>query len=287
MPSFTLKTWNCFGLPQGLLALLRAEGPPSAHRFRHATLGTTIEAAEIVCLQELWMAPALRLFERLPHPHKLRDQSGMKLRPPTLVGSGLAIASRFPIVESSLALFSPPFSGADRLARKGMLHARLRVRETPRLELDLLDLHSQAQRGNEPAAVRAKQMAELAARIEAVGAPERPFFLCGDFNLNGLAERRADEYDALVKLLPGFVDLGAAEDRPTFHPQKNALAQRFFPNEPDQRLDYIFYRPAARGPRLVLGPLTVALDRPLDASEHGPAVYASDHYALTVRVDAE
>lgn len=283
MLEFSLKTWNCFGLPQGLLAILRASGPPSAHRLDHPELHAAVASPEIVCVQELWLRHSIRLFEKLPHPHKLRDSSGLSLGPPSLVGTGLGVASRFAIVASTLRHFAPPHAGADRLARKGMLHLRLLLGEAPRVELDLIDTHLQAQRGLEPQRVRARQMRELAALIAETGSPERPFLLCGDLNLNGLGGMRAHEYDALLRLLDGFCDLGAAADLPTFQPHKNLLAGRFFAKEPEQRLDYVFFRPARRGPRIEPLSLALALAEPLAANGEGPSTYASDHYALVAR----
>jgi endonuclease/exonuclease/phosphatase family metal-dependent hydrolase len=283
---FSLTTWNCFGLPQGLLALLRAKGPPSAHRLQTSELREAMAGSEIVCFQELWLSHALRLFEELPQPHKTRDQSRIRLFPPTLVGAGLGLASRFLIVDTELRRFQRPHSGPDRLARKGMLHARLQLSDSPRVELDLVNTHLQAERGKASQLVRARQMRELAAFIEEKSSPARPFLLCGDLNINGLRERRADEYDALVRLLRGFQDLGAARDRPTFHPLTNLLARRFFEHEPEQRLDYIFYRPAEQV-RLEPQAIEVALDAPLAASAFGPESFASDHYGLRARFRVE
>ncbi|MBK6513995.1 MAG: endonuclease/exonuclease/phosphatase family protein [Polyangiaceae bacterium] len=126
MRSFVLKTWNCFGAAQSLSAFVRWEGAPDGHRFSLREVETAAERADILCLQELFLSEAERFFDRLPHEHKVRDTNGSTWWPLTFGGSGLGIASRLPIVASRIQPFGRPQSGAERFARKGMLHARSR-----------------------------------------------------------------------------------------------------------------------------------------------------------------
>ena len=88
------------------------------------------------------------------------------------------------------------------------------------------------------------------------------------------------EYAAITATLPEFEDLGAAEDRPTFHPhpEVNELAHRYEAESPHQRLDYVFFR----GPRnRAVRPhaCRLVLDRAYEHAERG-RTFASDHFAL-------
>jgi endonuclease/exonuclease/phosphatase family metal-dependent hydrolase len=280
---FALTTWNCFGLPQNLLAWVGGDGPPEAHRLDHPELQTAISDHEIVCMQELWLMHANGLFARLPHLHKIRDHNRLSLWPPTALGAGLGIASRFRLTTSALHPFARPYAGLDRLARKGMLHARLALSESPLVEIDLVTTHWQAGESAAALRVRERQRRELTALVREANGAGRACFVCGDFNVDGLGLRAAQDsgYRELREALDGFADLGAADDRPTFHPLRNALARRELSPEPDQRIDYIFFRPARTGPRLEILALKVTLDEPLPASAAGPSTFASDHYALT------
>ena len=288
MRALSIQTWNCFGLPQGVLSILRGDGPPDEHRLTHPELLNALARPDILCVQELWMDQAIEPFEALPHRHKLRDRSKGKVWPPTLIGAGLGIASKFPLASSGLREFSRPHSGPDRLARKGLLHARIAVPDLG--EIDLINAHWQAEREAGSQRVRARQMHDLVKLIGELGSESRPFFLCGDFNINGLKDRRhglEGEHDALMKLLPGFEDLGAEADLATFLPSRNTLARRFAAREPEQRLDYIFFRPAKSGPRLVCLETALALHEPLAGTAQREATFSSDHFALVARFRIE
>ena len=235
---------------------------------------------DILCMQEVFLLETEAFFDDLPHTHKTRDHNRTSFWPLTVGGSGLGLASRLPIVERALRPFSRPHVGSERFARKGVLHARVLVEQSPRLELDVLTTHLQAGEGQSAAAVRARQLRELREVIDAVGSQDRPFVICGDLNICGLSESRvAGEYHRLREVLSDFDDLGGEQDLPTFHPhpEVNALAHRFQGDAPGQRLDYVMFRPGGTR-ELVPDRCEVVMTSMLQG--HGPATWASDHFAL-------
>jgi endonuclease/exonuclease/phosphatase family metal-dependent hydrolase len=266
------------------LAALRA---PCAERFQHDHVVSTCAAADILCLQELMSRDAQQFFDRLPlgrFTSQFRDHNRIAFGPPiTVRGSGLGIGARSPLTKTLVRAFTGATAGWDRLARKGALYTQLAFR--PDLVIDVITVHLQAGPSTRAATIRAAQLADLKAFVDAVGAPGRPFIICGDFNIDGLAYARANsEYRSLRRALDHFEDLGAAADLATFdpHPHGNALAHEFEPNGLARRIDYIFLRPA-RGPReLRCKGVEIFFDKPLTLRRRdGTAAWASDHYGLS------
>jgi endonuclease/exonuclease/phosphatase family metal-dependent hydrolase len=281
VPEIRIQTWNCFGAAQSLRSVLAWRGVVDAHRLEHPTVKTAVHEADLVCMQEIFLGEAESFFDNLAHPHKTRDANARTFWPPTLAGSGLGIASRWPFRAQHSRPFSRPHAKSERFARKGILHVRVSESDDSPIAIDVLTTHMQSGYDGAARAVRERQLRELRRAIDDVGSPERAFLVCGDLNICGLAPRRSDEYAALRQALPEFVDLGAVDDAPTFHPDPlaNELAHRFESLSPKQRVDYILFRPAAtHGPR----PATYerALLSRLDG--HGPPTFASDHFAVRV-----
>ncbi len=285
MASFLLKTWNCFGTAQSALAFLRWRGVPDSHRFELPEVKQAVLEADIVCLQELFMSEAEAFFDRLDHGHKARVDNRSTLFPLTFGGSGLGIASRFPIVSQTVRSFSRPQVGTERFARKGVLHARLDVGDT---HLDVVTTHLQSGYTPKARQVRARQLREIANVVEELGSADRPFIVCGDLNIDGLsdalaADELAGEYQALRAALPAFEDLGAEGDAATFHPHPeiNELAHRFEAHGPRQRIDYVLFRPS-KAHELRAEGCEIALHEPF-FPEGRPRTFASDHFALRAR----
>jgi endonuclease/exonuclease/phosphatase family metal-dependent hydrolase len=148
-------------------------------------------------------------------------------------------------------------------------------------------VHLQAGYDAQAIAVRTRQIGELARRVQQLGSDQRLFLVCGDFNVSGLGGK-GEAYTQLRRALPGFQDLGAAADLPTFdpHPQRNFLAHRQEPAAPCQRLDYIFLRPpGAAAVQVEISAVSRILDGPLASAEKDP-LFASDHFGLaaTLRI---
>ena len=278
---------------QGLSAL-RAQRAPFAQRFKHADVVSGCAAADILCVQELLSREAQQFFDGLAHRRftsRFRDDNRMRFGGSmTMRGCGLGIGARSPLTKTHLRTFAGARVGWDRLARKGALYTQLSV--WPGVSVDLMTVHLQAGHSAGAIAARRAQLADLKDFIASVAAPERPFIVCGDFNIDGLVSaREGAEYRSLTTALPGFEDLGAAADLSTFdpHPQGNALARAFDPDGRAQRIDYIFFRPG-RGPvELRCKRLEVFFDKPLTLTMHldNTAAWASDHYGLSATFECD
>lgn len=278
MKTVRIASWNCFGAVQSARAFVLREGPPEPQRFHHPEVMGFLEAADVVCIQELWVAHARALFARLPFPHKAQDHNRTELWPFTIGGAGLGVASRHPLIAERLLPYSRPHAGAERFARKGALHARVVVGD---LALDVITTHLQSGASRAAVNVRARHLAELAALIDDVSAPERATLVCGDFNIDGHGAG-SSEYAALAAMLSGFRDLGAEADLPTYHPHPdhNPLAHRFDRDGRAQRIDYMFLRAPSHGPRVRA--FARALDAALD-----DGVHPSDHFALVAELEVD
>ncbi len=278
--TLTVQTWNCFGTAMDLRAVFRRRGPPDAHRLTHPDVRHELLLTDVLCVQELWIPDAVELFDSLSFDHKVRDSNESRLVPLTIGGSGLGIATRLPLVTRDSRAFRERGWGTDRGARKGVLHARLRVAEAPNRELDIFTTHVQAGFSRQAQVRRARQLAEIRRAVDELGAPERPLLVCGDLNINGLAPARDAEYARVVELFPELEDLGAGADEPTMCPDPalNELAHRYWSAEPLQRLDYLLYRPA-RPSWLAVDRFERVLDQQL-RPHGGPATYPSDHFGV-------
>ena len=279
----SIVSWNCFGAAQNPVAFFRWKGAPNAHRFRHPWLRSALSGEDILCFQELFLGDAEDLFDALPLAHKIRDHNRTAWWPLTIGGSGLGVASRYPILEASIRAFSRPHVSSERFARKGMLHARVQIGET---EVDVITTHLQSGEGQGPRRVRLRHLAEVRARVDELSERGRAVVLCGDFNIDGRTAVRGAEYTQLVRTLPDFDDLGAASDAITYHPDPahNPLAHRYDAGAPEQRLDYIFFRAAKRGPKVDVAAVERIFDEVLGAHAGFGETHPSDHFALRVKL---
>lgn len=120
-----------------------------------------------------------------------------------LMHSGLAIASRYPIVSST----SDPFSrrvcaGFDCLANKGVLFARIQVPGVP-VPVDVFNTHMNAQGASGVAAERHlashnAQAMELTRFLNGIWDRRNPVIFGGDFNMRNAPQR----YDVFRRLQP-------------------------------------------------------------------------------------
>jgi endonuclease/exonuclease/phosphatase family metal-dependent hydrolase len=295
--TFEVGTWNCFGMGQRVLHAVTHWGAPSSARLLHAEVIAACARPDLLCVQELFSLQAQRFFDALAGPFDalVRDHNRVHVWPATLRGNGLGIASRRRLLGQSQHHFRAASSGWDRLARKGALYALVDVEG---IAVDVLTCHLQAGYDAGAASVRAAQLVEVRRIIDDVGARDRPFIVCGDFNIDGLAGAREHaEYRGLVATLHDFTDLGAPSDLPTLdpHPERNPLAHAWNKGAPAMRLDYFFFRSArdlANGdaPRVSSTSLVRILDRPLapDAALRSAGVdaHASDHFGLSATFEA-
>jgi endonuclease/exonuclease/phosphatase family metal-dependent hydrolase len=287
---FRLGTWNCFGMARNALDALTGIRAPAPQRLRQDHVVNTCAAAEVFCVQELFSRDALTFFDRVCSGATaerrfafVRDHNRLHWRSATVRGTGLGIRSLGAVQHSRYHHFRAS-SGWDRLARKGLLHARVALSDS--IELDIVTVHLQAGDDKTAELVRKAQLADVARFVAEVSSPERACIVCGDFNIDGLAgARETAEYRALSATLPGFVDLGARDDHATFDPtpHTNTLAFMFEPKGRRQRLDYIFLRPAHSAPYSIgCSGVSLFLHEPLTTLVLGSrrAAFASDHFGL-------
>lgn len=278
MFSATVATWNIFGAAQTLRAMVLRRGGPDSARFTHPALSTFAGTADVLCMQELWVGESVDFFQSLPHAHRHQDSNAPRLRPPTVAGSGLGIASKWPVVSTRFEPFAPPHVSWEKIGRKGARHAHVRHATDPRIEFDVITTHMQSGYDASSATVRLRQMQQIRKLVDTEGSTARPLIVCGDFNIDGLKRSRGREYDDFRRVFADCVDLFEDEDRATFDPGSNELAARFEPHAAAQRLDYILFR-APHGDaahQIVTGERTHAMDLPV-----APNLFASDHTALT------
>ena len=279
--SWKVATWNCFGAAQNAGAFFRWRGAEDAARFLHPQLRRELGALDVVCIQEVWLKDVEEFFDGLSHPHKTRDPNTSTFFPPTIGGSGLGFAAHGPIVQTEIRTFSGPKRSSERIARKGVSYARILLSGGP--ALDVFTTHMQSGYDGASAAVRHNQLEQIRAFVDARSDPEVPTILCGDFNINGLTEVRDREYGSVVALFGDFIDPFADEDEITYHPHPdhNALAHRFEPKAPVQRVDYILFRAPKDGSIEVSEASLLFRDR-LEHEGVYPAAHASDHFGLVV-----
>jgi endonuclease/exonuclease/phosphatase family metal-dependent hydrolase len=214
---FSVMTYNIEGLPwparTGRRSFLDAIGRELERMDENGIL------PDVIVFQEAFSTSALKTASNTPHPvfllgprasskssfqrtdnellrHRnlLRGEWGIKF-----LGSGLAIASRFPVS----IIVKEPFGslscvGWDCLSNKGMILARVHV-PTLAVPVEVLTLHMNSQ-GSSGVSVQRQlaahetQSAELSAFINQNSSPENPLIVAGDFNMRG-SPRRFDEFE--------------------------------------------------------------------------------------------
>jgi endonuclease/exonuclease/phosphatase family metal-dependent hydrolase len=188
-----------------LETLRRAGGAPDVVLFQEAFSGAATRAVEAAGYPALVAGPArtqrrtLDAAGKVPGSRKWRKgEIGIRV-----LSSGLAIASRYPIVTDA----SEPFSrrscaGFDCLSNKGVLHARIAIPGVPD-PIDIFNTHMNAQRASGVSQARHTpahniQAEELAAFLDARRAPENPTIFGGDFNMR----RSLLRFDTFYALQP-------------------------------------------------------------------------------------
>ena len=294
---FSVATWNCFGMGQSIIDVITHLRAPFGKRFLSPEVIEECGDANVLCIQEILSRDSQLFFDGLVRkffPFAVRDNN--KFGFISMRGSGLGVALRPGNNDGTPALSGVegrakqranrflPFKSRgiswDKYARKGALYVQLEYGD--RL-FDIMTVHLQAGKSVQARAVRAAQLNELKEWIRVFGSPDRPFIVCGDFNIQGLAsERQAGEYRTLTEALAGFHDLGADSDLATYHPHPdgNPLAHAFEEQSGPMRIDYIFLKPAEKSAPIELSGFRRILDKPLANFGLGLAAWASDHYGL-------
>lgn len=208
---------------EGLGWPARKNRAPSLRRIgvALAKMNANGDAPDVVLVQEMFSAAAVRAMTRAGYPYQAwgpsrtqrkrlpeegRMESPFRWRKGEtglhLVGSGLAVLSRYPIV----AALSEPFgkhrcAGFDCLSNKGVQQVRIAIPGVPQA-VDLFNTHLNSQGASRVPAERhgpaqALQVADLASFVTVAGGGPTPKIFGGDFNMRGAAERLAGLESAL------------------------------------------------------------------------------------------
>ena len=245
---------------------------------RLAAIGEALPGleADVVSLQEVWTAQALRSLvgsgRRAGLAHAGFEGSDS-------ARGGLLVLSRFPITEARFETYGlrglpERVWNGDYFANKGFIELRL---TTPAGAVVFIDTHLVA-RYSETAERdayfhhRVGQAVQLGTRLAEV---RDPLIAAGDFNIR----EREPEYRVLVGLA-GLQDAAVETDSrwPTI------LASNPYRGGRDARIDYVFTRAGARSDARPIS-LARVLDGPLEIAGHPGA--PSDHAGLVADVELE
>ena len=160
----------------------------------------------------------------------------------------------------------------DRIA----LHLRYLV--APGLEVDAYATHL-TDRNEESAGelVRMEQARELLQSVDRTSNPGNPVLIGGDFN-------DVPESDTIRTLTEnGFIDLhSGTSSEPGYTNDRNDLDIEAVEARPNQRIDYIFFRPGS-GRKFRIESVRLFLDQP-SAEPGGRWLWASDHFGVLARI---
>lgn len=226
-------------------------GERSATEYRAIQIAEELAEFELLGLCEAFdeksrLAMIQRLQER--SPEELHFALGPKRSGRHLIGGGLLLLSKFPIVDQNVLTYRSATRvtthgmKSDGFAAKGALHVRLEM-DIVDTQLDCFLTHLDSQSSE----VRTKQVTELCAFVSKHHDAEVPLIVMGDFNIeapsgagaDGLAVHEQSEYQELLGNLNSidrgdFLDLG----------HQIAVGPRGSSNatEPDggRRIDYVF-----------------------------------------------
>ncbi|WP_271300970.1 endonuclease/exonuclease/phosphatase family protein [Sphingomonas sp. CV7422] len=180
-----------------------------------ADLNARGKAPDVILVQEMFSAAAVKAMTQAGYPYRAwgptrtrrsRLTATDRMRGPKLwrkgetgfhlVGSGLAVLSRYPIIASE----SEPFgknrcAGFDCLSNKGIQHVRIAVPGVSQ-PIDIFNTHLNSQKASRVpperhGAAHALQVNELARFVAAKSAPRAPGIFGGDFNMRGASDRLA------------------------------------------------------------------------------------------------
>jgi endonuclease/exonuclease/phosphatase family metal-dependent hydrolase len=245
---------------------------------RRRELFEQLESAGRACAKPSRL-PSGRMFAVVDGPD-LADESGWL----PLVGNELALASRLPVVAVDGHVYANA-AEEDRLAAKGVLHARLAHGADD--WIDVFVTHLQA--GHEHSAVRRRQIEELTSFIRRkVSGAAHPVLVLGDFNVRGSRVDRQDarsDYNFLRRALDAalaprrFVDtwlVTNAEDPETASGTKPRVLPDGTRRPYEERIDYVFLAGPGAAPRAMRLDF-FASDLRVDGA---PVGHLSDHAAV-------
>ena len=200
---------------EGLAWPARTGRSPALHAIgeQFAALRQSGAAPDVVMVQEMFSGPAKAAVAATGYPAIVSGPRRSTASQPTglaplpgkarlkrgelglrFMGSGLAIASRYPIIDSDLRAYGKrSCAGFDCLANKGILLARISIPGVP-TPVDLYDTHLNARRASRAPAERNlaahdRQTAEAAEFMAQTSRAGHPIIFGGDFNMRRSPER--------------------------------------------------------------------------------------------------
>lgn len=210
-PTLRIMSWNVFMRPDVL---------GDSQELRRDLIADAIVAAspDIIVLQEAFSRHARDMVSRLRVKGWYWKSRALSPGPTQLAEGGVVILSKLPIIASSAGVFSHRnASTSDAFAAKGVVYAKLRLSSST--SVNVFGTHLQAGGDGASAAVRKKQLEEVARFVRRCTSSTEPVVVCGDFNTSPFS-------DALrtFRLEAGLVvAAGTSADAPTMDPTSNYL----------------------------------------------------------------
>lgn len=243
----------------------------SAYKF--ARIPKAVNPYDIVCFQECFKDHET-MWAGLTHPVKVYHAT---LKAPwKIVGSGLGIAGRFPLLGTEAMNFSTAGDFQNKPASKGMLLVRFNVGGMP---LDLYTTHMEAGSDRkEPAMVsRRKQGEEMVAFVKKNSPADHAVILMGDFNMRHSTPEQVDPEIAAGHVPEHFDGLTRSH---IFDSVNMALGLKDLAHETTGHyydgVDHVLFR---SGTKAVLTPISMQHDSPefydekqQPLSDHVPAI---------------
>ena len=251
------------------------------------------EAPDVIMVQEMFSPAAMRAIRRAGYPYQAWGPTRtQRRRLPAegraqapyrwskgetgihLVGSGLAILSRYPIV----ATRSEPFgkhrcAGFDCLSNKGVQHARIAIPGVPQ-PIEIFNTHLNSQgasrvRPERNGAAQLLQTRDLRRFVADASGADMPKILGGDFNMRGTPARLARLESSMSEFTMVHRYCASPESPCT-------LSESSFENEPWLNTEDLQF--FSSGSKVTISP--VAVEPMFDDSASGPRL--SDHDGLKV-----
>jgi endonuclease/exonuclease/phosphatase family metal-dependent hydrolase len=229
------------------------------------------ENPDIICLQEVWHSQDIRFLNDSLACHGFHTHAAKF----GVFGSGLYVASRFPIVDCCFRPSRAVARGAERLVTKGALklHLKLVEHSGKTSDLTVLNLHLGAEVNRADRAVDIARAFEFALTdiddfdsVIVAGDLAVDPFLNGEF---------CTEYQQIIARF-GFQDV-VANRKPGDFPTMLAQNRYVKPKWAGQSIDYVFYR----GNKLIpTSRATGFLDQPVAVSNQS-SIFLSDHVGVS------